>query len=130
MIISNIKHRLFKAIGSLLITISLWQGISFGIDSALAAPPIADSAANVVEQVESRVEAVKDRLQGAMKDGDKSDRQMMDDGKITSDANADLSEQYTGDTTEKVQETADRNSKQAQDFSRKTTEKAKNFLGF
>lgn len=130
MLISNIKHRIFKAIGSFLLTISLWHGISLGIDSALAAPPIADSAANVVEQVEDRVEAAKDRLQGAIKDGDKFDRKMMDDGKITSDANADLSEQYSGDTPEKVQDTADRNSKQAQDFSRKATEKAKNFLGF
>jgi hypothetical protein len=130
MLISNIKQRIFKAIGSLLLTISLWQGISLGIDSAWAAPPIADSAANIVDRVENRVEAAKDRLQGAMQDGDKSDRKMMDDGKITSDANADLSEKYSGDTPEKVQATADRNSKQAQDFSRKNTEKAKNFLGF
>jgi hypothetical protein len=140
-----------RTIGTLLLITTIWQGISFGIDTAVAAPVyVGTTAAELIERGTEKADRGIDSAKSAIKDRDRAANNMpfdrsantnMDDtkkaisrdtdtSKIHSDADADQSERYSGDTPEKVREAADRNSKQAQDFSRKTTEKAKNFFGF
>jgi hypothetical protein len=132
---STIKRRSFKAIGGLLVAFLVWQGISishgerYANDNnlALAANPITDSPAKIVEKVKDRVEGGKD---AAIKDGVQMSRTENPRLKIERGGDADKSEKYVGDTPEIVQKTADRNSQQAEEFSRKTTNKVKNFFGF
>jgi hypothetical protein len=129
----------------------IWQGISFGIDTAAAASVyVGTTAAELIDRGTDNVDRGIDSSKSAVKDRDRAANNMpfdrsantnMDDtkkaiprdsdkAKVHSNVDADQSERYAGDTPDKVKETADRNSKQAQDFSRKTTEKAKNFFGF
>jgi hypothetical protein len=140
-----------RSIGALLLITTIWQGISLGIDTAVAAPVfVATTAAELIERGTDKVDRGIDSAKSAVKDRDRAANNMpidrsantnMDDtkkaiprdtdtAKIHSDVDADQSERYSGDTPAKVRATADRNSKQAEDFSKKTTEKAKNFFGF
>jgi Na+/phosphate symporter len=140
--IDSISRYFVRAIGGLFLTVTLWQGISLGVDVAAATPLVAaTSPAEVVDRVSDTAERQIDRAKSALNDGeravktnldktnDKIDRQV-DSAKVHSDLDADKSERYAGDTPDKVRKTADRNSQQAEDFSRKTTAKAKNFFGF
>jgi hypothetical protein len=135
----------------------IWQGISFGIANAIAAPIVAaTSTAEMVDRVTDKAERQVDRAKSALKDGERAvklnldkagdqiDRsansnmdktknaidRSMDKSTIPNNVDADKSESYSGDTPDKVRKTANRNSKQAEDFSKKTTAKAKNFFGF
>lgn len=139
---SNISCYFARSISGLLLTGLIWQGISLGIDMAVAAPLVAaTSNSEVVDRLGDKAESQIDRAKSALKDGERSVKNTLDKAgakldmsvdktKIHNNLNADKSEQYSGDTPDRVQKIADRNSKQAEDFSKKTTEKAKNFFGF
>jgi hypothetical protein len=141
-LIDSISRYFVCSISGLLLTGIIWQGISFGIDNAIAAPIVAaTSTAEMVDRVTDKAEGQIDRAKSALKDGeravklnlDKAGNQIdrsMDKSKIHNNLDADKSESYSGDTPDKVRKTANRNSKQAEDFSKKTTAKAKNFFGF
>jgi hypothetical protein len=156
-LINSISRYFVRAINSVLLIGTIWQGISLGVDVAAATPLFATtSTEKVIERVSDAAERQVDRATSAIKDGERAVRNNLDKNynqidrsantdmdktkaaidrnvdstKIHSDVDADRSERYSGDTPAKVQKTADRNSQQAQDFSRKTTAKAKNFFGF
>jgi Na+/phosphate symporter len=157
-LIHSISRYFVRAMSGVLLTVTIWQGISLGIDTAAANPMVAaTSTTEVVDRVSDTAERQIDRAKSAIKDSERAikknldkagtkidrsansnmektkeaiDRSDVDKTKIHSDLDADKSERYSGDTPDKVRKTADRNSQQAEDFSKKTTAKAKNFFGF
>jgi uncharacterized protein YjbJ (UPF0337 family) len=60
---SNIQHQLKKFIGGLLLLTLVWQGVTFGVDSAIAAPLFATSADSISKQVNGKAEELKGSAQ-------------------------------------------------------------------
>jgi ribosome recycling factor len=115
-ILSNLKNYLGRALCGLVVMLSIWQGISIGIDPAIAAPSIdlkvPESMGNqkeiVIKKLEQREAKAEKRVETAMKDGNKSMKKSLDKAKDAME-----------NTAEKVEKSAKDN-----------TKKAKNFFGF
>ena len=105
--LANLRHRFGQAIGGLLLMLTLWQGVAFGVDVAIAAPLVATNS-TIAKQVDNKIDQVKDRAQSAMKEGKKSADQNIDTAKNTINKNA----------------------KKAGDSIKDGGKKAKNFFGF
>jgi hypothetical protein len=115
-LLSSLKNYLSRALCGLVVMLSIWQGISIGIDTAIAAPSIdlkvPESMGNkkeiVVKELEQREAKEEKRVETAMKDGNKSMQKSLDKAKDAME-----------NTAEKVEKSA-----------KDTTKKAKNFFGF
>ena len=121
-----------RAIGLIVVTIACWQGLSIGVDAAIAANvgSVSDrSNANIVKQV-ANLEREPGRMEQVVKDDKNPARSLLNASETGVKIDADKAEKPMGDTPAIVKETADRNAKQAGEFSEKTTKKVKNFFGF
>ncbi|WP_309734632.1 hypothetical protein [Chamaesiphon sp. OTE_75_metabat_556] len=115
-LLSSLKNYLSRVLCGLVVMLSIWQGISIGIDTAIAAPSIdlkvpesmVSKKEIVVKELEQREALEEKRVKTAMKDGNKSAKKSLDKAK-------DAMENMTG----KVEKSAE-----------DTTKKAKNFFGF
>lgn len=106
-ILANLRHRFGQAIGGLLLMLTLWQGIAFGVDVAIAAPLVATNS-NIAKQVDNKIDEAKDQAKSAIKDGKKSTENNMD----------------------KAKSSMDKNAKKVGDSIKDNGKKAKNFFGF
>ena len=120
-----------QAIGSIVLTIAFWQGLSIDVDAAIAASvqPGLGSSNNIVKQVANMGNSEPGRME-AMKNYKNPAQALLNTTETGVKIDADKAERPIGDTPELVKKTADRNSKQAEEFSEKTTKKVKNFFGF
>ena len=129
-LISNLRRSAMQAIGSIVLTIAFWQGLSIDVDAAIAASvqPGIGSSTTIVKQV-ANMEREPGRME-AMKNNKNPAQALLNTTETGVKIDADKAERPIGDTPELVKKTADRNSKQAEEFSEKTTKKVKNFFGF
>jgi hypothetical protein len=120
-----------QAIGSIVLTIAFWQGLSIDVDAAISASvqPGLGSTNNIVKQV-ANMEREPGRMDSAKKNDKNPAQALLNTTETGVKIDADKAERPIGDTPELVKQTADRNSKQAEEFSEKTTKKVKNFFGF
>jgi hypothetical protein len=86
-ILANLRHRFGQAIGGLLLMLTLWQGVAFGVDVAIAAPLVATNS-TIAKQVDNKIDEAKDKAQSAMKDGKNSAENKMDKAKSAIEKNA------------------------------------------
>lgn len=115
MLLSSLRNYLSRALCGLVVMLSIWQG-SIGIDTAIAAPSIdlkvpesmGSKKEIVVKELEEREAKEQNRVQSAMKDGNKSMKKSLDKAKDAME-----------NTAEKVEKSAKDN-----------TKKTKNFFGF
>jgi hypothetical protein len=121
---SNLRRYFMRAIGAIVLTVACWQGLSIGVDAASADSMVASSQPSIVKQVVERQE------NAAMKDRQNPATSLLNTTETGVQIDADKAEKPMGDTPAIVKETADRNVKQAEKFSEKTTKKVKNFFGF
>ncbi len=122
--ISSLKQAIMQAIGGIVLTIALWQGLSIGVDTAIADSMMASSQPSIVRQVVDR------QGDAAMSERKDPANALLDTAETGVKIDADKAERPMGDSPEIVKKTADRNAKQAEKFSEKTTNKVKNFFGF
>jgi hypothetical protein len=106
-IIASMQRRFSQVIGGLLIMVTLWQGISLGVDVAIAAPLVANTS-SMTDRADRKIDEVKDRSRSAMKDATKSTEKNMD----------------------KAKNAMDKNAKKVENSLKDSSKKAKNFLGF
>ena len=130
-LISNLRRYAMQAIGAIVLTIAFWQGLSIDIDAAIAASvqPGIGSSTTIVKQV-ANMEREPGRMDSAMKNDKNPASALLETTETGVKIDADKAERPIGDTPELVKKTAERNSKQAEEFSEKTTKKVKNFFGF
>ena len=130
-LISNLRRSAMQAIGSIVLTIAFWQGLSIDVDAAISASvqPGLGSTNNIVKQV-ANMEREPGRMDSAMKNDKNPASALLETTETGVKIDADKAERPIGDTPELVKKTAERNSKQAEEFSEKTTKKVKNFFGF
>ena len=134
-IITNLQRYLARSICGLFVMLAIWQGIAIGVDTALAASieevvvpeGIGNNRANIVKQLEEKEKLAEQKAESALKDPAES---LLDIAKTGVKIDADKAEKSSSDTPEIVKTTADRNSKQAEKFSEKTTKKVKGLLNF
>jgi hypothetical protein len=115
-LVSSLKNYLSRALCGLVVMLSIWQGISIGIDTAIASPSIdlkvpesmGSKKEIVVKELEQREAKEEKRVETAMEDGNKSMAKSLDKAKDAME-----------NTAEKVENSA-----------KDTTKKAKNFFGF
>jgi hypothetical protein len=105
-IISNLNRCFSQAIGGLLLMLTLWQGITFGVDAAIAAPLATNST--ISKQADNKIDELKDRSRSAIEDSKKSAEKNMD----------------------KAEKSIDRNAKKIGSSIKDSTKKTKNFFGF
>ena len=128
---SNLRRYVMQAIGAIVLTIAFWQGLSIDVDAAIAASVQLGlgSSNNTVQQV-ANMEREPGRMDSAMKNDKNPASALLETAETGVKIDADKAERPIGDTPELVKKTAERNSKQAEEFSEKTTKKVKNFFGF
>ena len=129
---SNLRRYLMKALGLIVVTIACWQGLSVGVDPAIAANMEQGSdrgSANLVRQV-ANLEREPGKMEQVVKDDKNPARSLLNTSETGVKIDADKAERPMGDSPELVKERTDRNAKQAGEFSEKTTKKVKNFFGF
>ena len=128
---SNLRRYLMQTIGAIVLTIAFWQGLSIDVDAAIAASvqPGLSSSTTILKQV-ANMEREPGRMDSAMKNDKNPARSLLETAETGVKIDADKAERPIGDTPELVKKTAERNSKQAEEFSEKTTKKVKNFFGF
>jgi hypothetical protein len=136
---ANFKRYIFKGICGLTIALSLWQGLSLGFDTALAdsslkkivvPDAIGDNRADVIKQIDATENLTTHKAKSGMDDTKDPAKSLLDTSKTGVKIDADKAEKYSGDTPEVVKKNADRNTEQAENFSRSTTKNIKKVLGF
>ena len=114
--------------------LTMWQGTLLGVDTAVAAPAIAvnslsgisNSKASIVKQVANRVDRESDRMNSAPKKSKDPANVLLDVAETGVKIDANKAEKPIDDSPEIVKKTSERNSQQAEKFSKKLTEKIKN----
>lgn len=136
---TNLKRYLVQGICGLAIALSVWQGLSFGFDSALAASSIeklvvpdaiGDNRAEIIKKLAAKEDLATHQAKSntdALKNPAKS---LLETSETGVKIDADKAEKYSGDTPEIVKDNAERNTEQAEKFSRDTTKNIKKVLGF
>jgi hypothetical protein len=137
-IVVNFRHYLVRSICGLAIALSVWQGLSFGFDTALAASAIdklvvpdaiGDNRATVIKQLAAKENLATHTAESA-KDGSKNPASsLLETAETGVKIDADKAEKFSGDTPEIVKDNADRNSGQAENFSKNITKNIKKALG-
>ncbi len=129
---SNLRRYLMQTIGAIVLTLAFWQALSIDVDAAIAASvqPELGSSTTIVKQVANMENREPGRMDSAMKNDKNPASALLETAETGVKIDADKAERPIGDTPELVKQTSDRNSKQAEEFSEKTTKKVKNFFGF
>ncbi|WP_309739332.1 MULTISPECIES: hypothetical protein [unclassified Chamaesiphon] len=136
---TNLKRYLVQGICGLAIALSVWQGISWGLDSALAASSIeklvvpdaiGDNRAEVIEQLAAKEDLATHQAKSNTDAPKDPARSLLETSETGVKIDADKAEKYSGDTPEIVKGNADRNTEQAENFSKNTTKNIKKVLGF
>jgi ribosome recycling factor len=137
-LLSNLKKYLSRAIVGLMAVMSIWQGISIGIDTAIAAPSIElkvpESMGNkkeiVVKELEERDAIEQKRVRSAMKDGNKSVQKTLDKARDAMENTAQKVDNSTKSNMAKAEDAIKDAARTVENTAEKTAEKTKNFLGF
>jgi uncharacterized protein YjbJ (UPF0337 family) len=117
-LVSNLQHNLTKFIGGLLLLTLVWQGVIFGVDSAIATPLFATSADSISKQVTGKAEEAKGATQQAI-------------GKAQSaleDKQGDINTKVKDDLNEK-KIAVDANSSRVENAADRVADKVKSFFG-
>ncbi|WP_310490061.1 hypothetical protein [Chamaesiphon sp. VAR_69_metabat_338] len=137
-ILSSLKSYLSRAIGGLVLMLSIWQGISLGIDTAIAAPGIdlqvpetmGSKKEIVVKELEQREALEKDRIQSAMQDGNKSVRKSLDKARDAMENTAQKVDNSTESSMNKAEDALKDTAMKVENSAKNTAKKTKNFFGF
>jgi hypothetical protein len=135
---SSLKKYFSQAIGGLVLMLSIWQGISIGIDTAMAASAIdlqvPETMGNkkeiVVKELEQREALEKDRVQSTMKDGNKSVRQSLDKARDAMENTTREVDDAAGNSMSKAEDAMRNTTQKVENSAKNTAQKAKNFFGF
>jgi gas vesicle protein len=128
-LISTIKRYFAKTISGLLLLGIIWQGIALGVDTAIAAPLLATSNSDMVEQVTDKADRVKGQMQSAVQDAKKSADKSMNKSKDAIDKNAKKVEKSAAKSMNKAKDAINKKAKKVEKSAKNTTKKAKNFFG-
>jgi hypothetical protein len=131
---SNIERYLAQTLCGLFLLLTMWQGTLLGVNTALAAPAIAvnsslgisNSKANIITQVANRLDREPDRIDSATKNRKDPANALLDTAETGVKINANKAEKPIDDSPEIVKKTSERNSQQAEKFSKNLTKKIKN----
>ncbi len=135
----NLKRYLIKSICGLAIALSVWQGLSFGCDSALAAASIdklivpdaiGDNRATVIKQLAAKENLATHTAESTKSNSKNPASSLLETTETGVKIDANKAEKSGNDTPEIVKKTSERNSEQASEFSEKTTNNIKKVLGF
>ena len=136
---ANLKQYLVKGICGLAIALSVWQGLSFGLDTAFAASSIeklvvpdaiGDNRAEIIKKLAAKEDLATHQAKSTTDMLKNPAKSLLETSETGVKIDADKAEKYSGDTPEVVKENADRNTEQAEKFSRDTTKNIKKVLGF
>jgi hypothetical protein len=137
--VSNLKRYLIQSICGLAIALSVWQGLSFGFDTALAASSIeklvmpdaiGDNRADVIKQLAAKENLATHTAESTKGNSKNPAKSLLETSETGVKIDANKSEKSTNDTPQIVRKTSERNSEQASEFSEKTTKNIKKVLGF
>jgi hypothetical protein len=131
---SNIERYLAQTLCGLFLLLTMWQGTLLGVNTALAAPAIAvnsslgisNSKANIITQVANRLDREPDRIDSATKNRKDPANALLDTAETGVKINANKAEKPIDDSPEIVKKTSERNSQQAEKFSKNLTKKIRN----
>jgi hypothetical protein len=136
---ANLKRYLVRGLWGLALALSVWQGLSFGFDTALAdsslkkivvPDAIGDNRADVIKKIAAKEDLATHKAKSTMDDPKDPAKSLLETSETGVKIDADKAEKYSGDTPEVVKQNADRNTEQAENFSRNTTKNIKKVLGF
>lgn len=118
---------LTRTLCGLLLMLTIWQGTFFTVDNALAAPvsAISNSQANIVDRAVNRSARNSDQIDPAKKNSKDPANALLDTAETGVKINADKAEKPIDDSPEIVKKTSERNSQQAEKFSKNLTKKIK-----
>jgi hypothetical protein len=123
--ISTIKRYITRSICGLFVMLSIWQGMSLGVDTALAAESIERKISDSTARIAKQVANTKERLDSGLKDSKDPAKSLLDTAQTGVKINTNKAERPINDTPELVKQTSERNSKQAEKFSENITKKIK-----
>jgi hypothetical protein len=131
---SKIERYITQTLCGLFLMLAMWQGTLLGVDTAIATPAIAvnsslelsNSKANIIKQVANRLDREPDRNDSAMKNRKDPANALLDTAETGVKINANKAEKPINDSPEIVKKTSERNSQQAENFSKNLTKKIKN----
>jgi hypothetical protein len=137
-LLSNLKNYLRRAIGALVVMLSIWQGISIGIDPAIAAPSIdlqvpetmGSKKEIVVKELEQREALEQERVQSAMKDGNKSAQKTLDKARGAMENTAHKVDDSSKNSMDKAEDALKDTARKVENSAKNSAKKTKNFLGF
>ena len=86
---ANLKQYLVRSLCGLFLMLTIWQGMSLGVDTALAASSIevvvpegiGNNRSNIIKQLEEKEKLEEQQVQAAMKDGNQSTKESLDKAK-------------------------------------------------
>jgi ribosome recycling factor len=135
---SSLKKYLSRAIGGLVLMLSIWQGISIGIDTAMAASAIdlkvpetmGSKKEIVVKELEQRAALEQDRVRSAMNDGNKSVQKSLDKARNAMENTAEKVDDANKNTMSKAEDAMKDTALKVENSAKNTAKKTKNFFGF
>jgi ribosome recycling factor len=135
---TSLKKYFSRAIGGLVLMLSIWQGISIGIDTAMAASAIdlqvpetmGSKKEIVVKELEQREALEKDRVQSVMKDGNKSVKKSLDQARDAMENTAQKVNDSTENSMSKAEDAIKTTALKVENSAKNTAKKTKNFFGF
>jgi hypothetical protein len=98
---SVLKRSVRQVLIVLLMTVCLWQGVSIGVDRAIAAPIVLDSKASIVDRVIRKEKAEEQKVEEALKDGNQPVKQSLDKAKEVIEQEAEQLKDAPQDLVEK-----------------------------
>jgi|GEM_PF-2596653 len=128
-IVANLRRYLVRSICGLAIALSVWQGLSFGFDTALAASAIGDNRATVIKQIAAKGNLATYTAESAMDNSNNPAQSLLETAETGVKIDANKAEKASGDTPDIVKDNADRNSEQAESFSENVTKNIKKAFG-
>ena len=137
-VVANFRRYLVQSICGLAIALSVWQGLAFGFAPALAATAIdklvvpdaiGDNRANIIKQLAVKENLKTHQAESAVSESKNPARSLLETTETGVKIDADKAEKFSGDTPGIVKENADRNSQQAENFSKNAVQKIKKAIG-
>ncbi len=128
-IVANLRRYLVRSICGLAIALSVWQGLSFGFDTTLAASAIGDNRATVIKQIAAKENLATYTAESEMDNSNNPAQSLLETAETGVKIDANKAEKASGDTPDIVKDNADRNSEQAESFSENVTKNIKKAFG-
>ena len=126
-ILTKIASSLTRTLCGLLLMLTIWQGTLLTVNTAIAAPVNAISNGSVnIDRVVDRSARNSNQTDSAMRKSKDPANALLDTAETGVKINADKAEQPIDDSPEIVKNTSERNSQQAEEFSKNLTKKIKN----